>query len=137
MTDEIGSMPDVNGTVENITSGNIVTKAGKSLNKFEITVGGAKYSGIGATPKVAIGNVVTLKLKQNGNFVNLTDVVMGGVSLMPKSGFGARGPSGPSTKVLVLQMAVQIAIHNAGPSKAITPADIQSLIPELTKMAAD
>ena len=135
MTGE-NEMPDVIGIVENITAGNITTKAGKSLNKFEITIGGNKYSGIGNTPKVAIGNTVTLKLKQNGNFVNLTDVIMNGTSLMPKSGGFNRGPSGPSTKVLMVQTAVAIAIHNSQ-GKAITPADIQSLMPELLKMAAD
>ena len=135
MTGE-NEMPDVIGIVENITAGNITTKAGKSLNKFEITIGGSKYSGIGNTPKVAIGNTVTLKLKQNGNFVNLTDVIKDGISLMPKSSGFSRGPSGPSTKVLVLQLAVTIATHNSG-GKPITPADIQALIPELTRLAGD
>ena len=136
MTDEIGGMPDVTGQVEAVTSANITTKAGKSLNKFEVTIGGSKYSGIGPTPKLAQGDTVTLKLKQNGNFINLVDVIKGGVSLMPKSGGFNRGPSGPSTKVLMVQTAVAIAIHNSQ-GKAITPADIQSLMPELLKMAAD
>ena len=136
MTDEIGAMPDITGQIEAVSSANITTKAGKSLNKFEITVGGAKYSGIGPTPKVVQGDTVTLKLKANGNFVNITDVLKGGVSLMPKSSGFNRGPSGPSTKVLMVQTAVAIAIHNSG-GKPITPADIQGLMPELMKMAAD
>jgi len=133
MTDE---MPDVSGVVESVTASNITTKAGRSRNKFVITIGGTGYSGIGLTPKVASGDTVTLKLKQNGNFVNLVDVLKGGISLMAKPSGFSRGPSGPSTKVLMVQTAVAIAIHNSG-GKPITPADIQSLMPELLKMAGE
>jgi len=134
MTDD--NMPDVTGQIEIVAASNIMTKAGRSLNKFEITVGGAKYSGIGPTPAVAKGDTVTLKLKANGNFVNITDVIKGGVSLMAKFGGFNRGPSGPSTKVLMVHEAVKIAMHNSG-GKPITPADISGLLPELMKMAAD
>ena len=134
MADENG-MPDVTGQIESITSSNIMTKAGRSLNKFEISVGGTKYSGIGATPKVAQGDTVTLKLKANGTFINVVDVIKGGVSLMPKfRGGGAAG--GMSTKALMVLAATMVAVHNAKDTP-ITPADIQGLLPELIKMAAD
>jgi len=133
MADE-NTIPDVTGTIDEVTTTTIVTKAGKSLPKFEIKIAGQGYSGIGPKPPVAAGDTVTLKLKKNGNFINLADILKGGVSVLPKQQFNRGG--GMSTKALMVLAACVVATHN-NPGKQISPKDLQAILPDLEKMAAE
>jgi hypothetical protein len=129
----------VQGVVDAVTKETIESKKnpGKTFPKFTFVINGRSYSGIGELPATVIkGDLVALKLTQSGQFTNVTDVLKGGVSIMPKR-FPPRAPA-ISPKALTMLAAVLVCRHNSQLKNVpITIADIKATMPELEKLVGE
>lgn len=130
MSDEI---PDVEGTVDEFKTETITTKMGKPLPKFTIVIAGRKYTGIGTPTGIAKNDLVVLKLVNNNNFVNVSDILKNGVSILPKKPPFQMGNGGSNKATLVLA-AVTLCCHNSA-GTGVELADVENVAKDLKALS--
>ena len=130
---------DISGVVQDIqAAGTFVGRDGKNVPKYLLTVNGEKLSGIGAVPPIAKGDQVMVRVKINGNFKNVSDIIKNGQSVLPRrfgGGFGGNSMSPQLVKSNILLAATLIATQNSAVAKQpVTMDDIKSVMAELEKV---
>ena len=128
-------MEDITGKVDEVKTSTFKSaKTGRDIPKYEVVIAGMSYSAIGAPPTCVKGDVVTLKLVQNGIFVNISDVLKNGVSVLPaRAAFGASGAA--TAKAQLIVAATMIACHHSAYAKtSVTVDDVRSILPALQSL---
>jgi len=123
---------EAKGVVRDIKTSTFQTKDGRTVPNFKLEVGDQVYSGIGTPPTVTMGDEVTVRFRINGNYKNITDILKAGESVLPRRKYGGN----QLAKANLVLAAAMICCHNSQITKQpVMLKDIQSILPDLEKMA--